>query len=106
MEMIKMKCKLCGGTVEKKRGVMEEDNVEYEYFKCLQCGEEYLDMDQLEKVAAKYRKLREAKDITFRKWGNSIAVRIPKEIVDALNIASGKHGKLFREKNGLKIVVE
>ncbi len=101
-----MKCKICGGGVEKKIGVMEEDGVEYGYFGCSKCGEEYLNMGQLKKVAAEYRKLKEAKDVTFQKWGNSIAVRIPKEIADAFDISSGKHGKLFKEKDGLKIVVE
>jgi len=43
-------------------------------------------MKQLKVLASKYRKLRSAKDITFTKWGNSIAVRIPSEIVDEYNI--------------------
>ncbi len=101
-----MKCKICGGSVEVKKGVMEEDGVEYEYFRCSKCSEEYLNMDQLEKVAVEYRKLKDAKEVTFQKWGNSIAVRIPKEIVNAFNISSGKHGKLIKESDGLKIIVE
>ena len=104
--MIDVKCKICGGDVEKKMGVMEEGGVEYEYFRCSKCSEEYLNMGQLEKVAVEFRKLKEAKEVTFQKWGNSIAVRIPKEIADAYDISSGKHGKLFKEKDGLKIVVE
>ena len=100
-----MKCKICGGDVEKNIGVMKEDGVEYEYFKCSKCSEEYLDIGQLEKVAVEYRKLKDAKDITFQKWGNSIALRIPKDIADACDISSGKHGKLFKEKDGLRIVV-
>ena len=46
-----------------------------------------------------YRELRKSRQIVFSKWGNSIAVRIPNEIVEEYNITSGKHGILTKEKS-------
>ena len=88
------------------KDVMEEDGVDYELFKCTSCGEELLDMKQLKVLANKYRKLRKAKEVTFTKWGNSIAVRIPQDIVHEYKIKVGKSGILTKEKNGIKIIPE
>lgn len=101
-----MKCPMCEGEVKKGKDVIKEDKIDYEYYRCNKCGEEFLNMKQLEKVAKKYRELRNAKEITFAKWGNSIAVRIPKEFVNDLKIESGKQGVLLKDKDGLRIVVE
>ena len=61
-------------------------------------------MKQLKVLAEKYRKLRKAKDIIFSKWGNSIAVRIPSEIVNDFKIKSGKQGILTKDRNGIRII--
>ena len=100
-----MKCPVCQkGKMEKKKDVMEQDGIEFEAYKCQECGEEIMDMKQLKVLAGKCRKLRSAKDITFAKWGNSIAVRIPREIADEYNISAGKHGILTKDKEGIKII--
>jgi len=83
----------------------EEDGVEYEYWECQKCGEELLDMNQLHKTAEEYRKLKRSKDIKFMKWGNSIAVRIPKTISDEVGITPGKEGIIVKEKNYIKIML-
>ena len=49
-------------------------------------------------------KLKHAKEITFAKWGNSIAIRIPIDIVDEYNIKSGSHGILTKDKEGIRII--
>jgi len=90
--------------MEKKKDVMEQDGLEFEVYQCSKCGEEIMDMKQLKVLASKYRKLRHAKDITFAKWGNSIAVRIPSEIVDEYTLSAGKHGILTKEKGMIKII--
>jgi len=90
--------------MEKVKDIMEQDGVEFEAFKCSKCGEEIMNMKQLKVLASKYRKLRNAKDITFSKWGNSIAVRIPSDIADEFNISAGKHGTLTKDKEGIKII--
>jgi hypothetical protein len=87
-----------------KNDRFKEDKVEYETFHCQKCGEELLDGKQLGALAKKYRELRKSKDITFSKWGNSIAVRIPSEMVEEYGIKSGSHGTLTKDKEGMKII--
>ena len=100
-----MKCPVCRkGTMEKVKDVIEQDGIEFEAFKCGSCGEKIMDMEQLKVLAKEYRNLRKAKEITFAKWGNSIAVRIPSDIVEAYNITSGKHAILTTDKKGIKII--
>ena len=100
-----MKCPVCQkGNMEKKKDVIEQDKVEFEAFKCTECGEEIMTMKQLKVLAGKYRRLRNAKDITFAKWGNSIAVRIPSDIAEEYNISAGKHGILTKDKEGIRLI--
>ncbi|MEK6826572.1 MAG: AbrB/MazE/SpoVT family DNA-binding domain-containing protein [Nanoarchaeota archaeon] len=90
--------------MKKVKDKIEQDGVEFEAFKCGSCGEEIMNMKQLKLLAQKYRKLRQAKEITFSKWGNSIAVRIPTEIVNEYRIKSGKQGILTKDKEGIRII--
>lgn len=90
--------------MEKYKDVMEQDGIEFEAFKCVKCGEELMDMKQLKSLAKEYRKLRKAKEVTFAKWGNSIAVRIPNDYVKDYGIKPGDHGTLTKDKNGIKII--
>ena len=48
--------------------------------------------------------MRDAKEITFAKWGDSTAVRIPSDLVEGYSIFSGKHGWLTKDKDEMKIV--
>lgn len=97
-----MKCPSCEGKMEPKESTL--DGITYRFHSCTSCGEELLDMKQLGKLAGKYRKLRKSKDVTFSKWGNSLAVRIPKDIADELGIKEGSQGLITKEKDGLKII--
>jgi|SRR3989344_2149283 len=100
-----MKCPICNkGKMEKVKDMMEQDGIEFEAFRCSNCGEEIMDMKQLKVLANKYRKFRRSKEIVFSKWGNSIAVRIPVDVVNEYHITSGKHGILTRAKEGIKII--
>jgi len=100
-----MRCPICKkGNMERIKNSMDQDNIEFEAYKCKNCGEEIMDMKQLKVLASKYRKLRKAKEVTFAKWGNSIAVRIPSEIVQEYKITSGKQGIITKEKEGIKII--
>ena len=83
---------------------MEQDEIEFEAYKCSSCGEEIVDMAQLKVLAKKYRELRKAKEVTFAKWGNSIAIRIPRNIVKEYNIKSGKSAILTTDNKGIKII--
>lgn len=100
-----MLCPICKkGEMKKKKDVMKQDGIEFEAYECSKCGEEIMNMKQLKSLADKYRELRKAKDIVFSKWGNSIAVRIPREYAEEFNISAGKHGLLKKEKEGFKII--
>ncbi|MFH1209756.1 MAG: YgiT-type zinc finger protein [archaeon] len=100
-----MKCPICNkGEMESIKDTIKEDNIEFEAFRCKHCGEEIMNMKQLNVLANKYRKMRKAKEITFSKWGNSIAVRIPTDIANSYKITSGSNGILTKEKDGIKII--
>jgi len=99
-----MKCPICQGKMEKVQNHIDKDSVGFEAYKCNACGEEIMNMKQLKSLANKYRKLRKAKEITFAKWGNSIAVRIPSEIVEEYSIKPGRQGLLTKEKEGIRII--
>lgn len=100
-----MKCPICQkGEMKKIKEIIKQDKIEFEAFKCSICNEELMNMKQLKSLANKYRQLRKAKEITFAKWGNSIAVRIPNEIVEEYKITSGKQGILIKNKEGIKII--
>mgnify|MGYP001606454776 CR=1 FL=1 len=100
-----MKCPICNkGEMEKMNDKIKEDGISYEAYKCKSCGEEIMDMKQLSSLAKKYRDLRKAKEITFSKWGNSIAVRIPNELVEEFHIKSGKQGIITKGKTGIEII--
>lgn len=90
--------------MEKQKDVIEQDGIEFEAFKCSSCGEEIMNMKQLKALAGKYRKLRKAKEVTFAKWGNSLAVRIPSDIAGEFKLSAGKHGIIMKEKKGIKII--
>lgn len=99
------KCPLCTGKMIQIKDSIKEDNVEFEAYKCNKCGEELLDMQQLKGLATKYRGLRKAKAITFAKWGNSIAVRIPVHIAEQFHLKPGKQGIINSDEEGIKITV-
>ena len=90
--------------MEKMKDVIKQDGIEFDAYRCEKCGEEIMTMSQLKVLAGKYRKLRQAKEITFSKWGNSIAVRMPIDIVEEYNISEGKHGILTKDKEGIRII--
>jgi|SRR3989344_3977923 len=98
-----MKCPLCSGVMKPVADKIEQDHVAFSAYQCTNCGEELLDMSQLKDLAKKYRELRRAKEITFAKWGNSLAVRIPQEFVTDLGIKEGSKALLKRSKEGLEI---
>ncbi|HLD05995.1 MAG TPA: hypothetical protein VJC16_00485 [Candidatus Nanoarchaeia archaeon] len=100
-----MKCPVCAsGEMKLRRDSIEQDGVEFDAWQCSHCGEELLTMKQLQMLARQYRQLRKAKAITFAKWGNSIAVRIPNDIAAEFKITEGKRGVLTKDKKGIVII--
>ncbi|MGV8162047.1 MAG: AbrB/MazE/SpoVT family DNA-binding domain-containing protein [Candidatus Nanoarchaeia archaeon] len=80
------------------------EGVEYKYFRCNACKSEILDMSQLQAVAKSYRELKKF-DAKLSKWGTSIGVRIPKELVKKYNLKGDSKVSLIPEKEGIRIVL-
>ena len=83
---------------------MPREKIEYEAYHCTKCGEEILTMDQVKELGEKYKELRKAKQTSFAKWGNSLAIRIPEELVKELKIKPGTKAQITREQGILKII--
>jgi len=94
-------CPRCQSRTVVKNARMPREGFLYEYHQCTKCGEEVLDMKQLGRLADEYREMRKAK---FATWGNSIGIRIPKEMTDKLKIANGTPAHISIENGGIRIV--
>ena len=92
----------CGGNMEEK---VDEtvDGVQYKYFLCKKCGEEILDMRQLHAVADIYRKMK-IHHAKLSQWGQSLGLRIPKQLVEKYNFKPDEEVSIIPEKGGIKIV--
>ena len=107
-----MKCVICEGETTKKNIEYKEFGVSLGNFEaevCQNCGEIYFDEETAEKIQQRSKQLglfglaRKAK---IAEIGNSIAIRIPKEIAKFLNLKKGKEVTMFPEgKGGLHINV-
>ena len=99
-----MKCPICNkGSMIKVTDKISKDNIEFETFRCNNCGEELMDGNQLKVLANRYHELRKAKEVNFAKWGNSIAIRIPNEIIQEYNIKPKMKALLVKDKQSIKI---
>ena len=96
------KCSECGGNMNE---LVEKtpENVTYSYYKCKKCGDEILDMKQLHQVAEQYRLLRKYQ-VKLSKWGLSLGLRIPKELVKKYNLKEEGEVSVIPEKKGIKII--
>ena len=81
------------------------ESVEYQYHKCIECGEEIVDMKQLHAVAEKYLKMKRY-TAKLSKWGESIGFRIPKELVKQYNLKENENISLVPGKKTIKIIAE
>ncbi len=97
-----MKCPRCQSKTTLAHDVLDE--APYEYHRCTKCGEEVLDMKQLGELGERHKEIRKAREAKFATWGNSIGIRIPKEMTDKLKIANGTPARISIEKGGIRIV--
>ncbi len=96
------KCADCGGKMEERESMMP-DGISYRYFACTGCGEEILNMEQLEAVAMKYRLLKVYR-AKMTQWGQSLGLRIPKKLVAQYHFKPNAEVSLIPEKEGIRIV--
>ncbi len=97
-----MKCPKCNKKMLLEKATM--DTIPYEKYVC-SCGESILDMQQLKKLSQEHKKMREAKEVLFSQWGNSLAVRIPKSLAQELNIKKGQNAHIIKDKEGIRIIL-
>ena len=96
------KCTECNGAM-KEQNAETPEGIEYTYYKCNDCGEEIVNMQQLHNVAEKYRKIR-AYFATVSKWGLSLGLRLPKELAEKYHFKSNTKVKMIPEKEGIMII--
>lgn len=95
-------CNECNGRMKENQAKTPEGII-YSYFKCEKCGEEIVNMSQLHHVANKYRALKKY-HVKLSKWGLSLGLRIPKEIVKKYNLKNSEEVSIIPEKDGIRIV--
>lgn len=95
-------CSECKVKMEEKSSKTPE-NIEYKYYKCTKCGEEIVDMAQLHNIADKYRTIKNY-HVKLSKWGLSLGIRIPKEIIEKYNLKDSEEITLIPEEKGIKLI--
>ena len=106
-----VKCPICEKGILKKSKESKVfygiDLGEYPVEKCTKCGEIFTDsnvMREIEKKAKEKGIWGLGKKTKVTRTGNSLAVRIPKEIADFLKLKEGKEAYIHPEGN--KLVIE
>ena len=107
-----MKCITCGGKTEEKRIEYAELGVSFGKYKaqvCLKCDESYFDEATAAKIQQKSKELGlfgMARKTKVAEVGNSLAIRIPKDIADFLGLKKGHEILLQpKDKHDLRIQV-
>ncbi len=95
-------CSDCQGTMKELVDKTPE-GFAYQYYQCTKCGEEIVNMQQLHNVAQKYRFLKKY-SAKLSRWGLSLGVRIPKEMVEQYHLKQNKEVILIPEKEGIKLI--
>ena len=107
-----MKCVICGGKTARKNVEYKEFGVSLGNFNadiCRKCGETFFDEKTAEKIQQKSKQLGLfglAKKAKVAKIGNSIAIRIPKEIAEFLKLKKGEEVTILPQgKHGLNVQI-
>jgi len=96
------KCSICKKKMKEKTAKTPE-GVGYAYYQCEKCQEEMVDMKQLHSVAEKYRTLKKY-EVKLSKWGLSLGLRIPKELVDKYHLRDNEDVSIIPEEKGIRII--
>jgi hypothetical protein len=95
-------CSRCGKVTTIKIGKLK-DGTPYSYYSCT-CGEAFLDMKQLHEVADIYRE-RKRNIAKLSKWGVSLGVRIPKELVQRYKLKEKNEVTFIPEEGSIRMIV-
>lgn len=91
-----MKCVMCNSGLREKLVEYEEYGTAFGKYKakvCINCGEVYFDSETVDKIQEKSKKMGVfgiIKKAKVAQVGNSLAIRIPKEIALATGLKKGK----------------
>ena len=96
-------CPSCKGNIQ-QLNTKTPEGVNYSYYRCTKCHEEIVDMKQLHAVAQTYRTLKKY-EVRLTKWGVSLGLRIPKELVQQYHLKDDKTMSIIPEKEGLRLVL-
>ena len=102
MEKQMIRCYECRGKAEVIQGDLH--GIRYDLYRCTKCGEEFLDMKQLKALGEKHKKVADAYHAKVSRWGNSIAARIPSDLVREFGLKPGRRIHFLKEKDGIKII--
>jgi len=107
-----MRCIICNGDTIRKRIEYKEFGISLGNFNaevCKKCGEAYFDEKIAEEIQQRSKQLGLfglAKKAKVAEIGNSLAIRIPKEIAAFLNLKKGKDVVLLpKDKHDLLVQV-
>lgn len=106
-----MKCIMCNnGTLKGKTVEYKEFGISLGKYKanvCAKCGEAFFDSETAQKIQAKSKELGLfglAKKTKVAKVGNSLAIRIPKEIADFIKLKKEGEVKII-PKNQHELII-
>ena len=108
--VLAVRCK-CGGRLKKSKTEVEFLGIEFGIQPCevcTQCGSEYLSQELIEKIEKQVKRrgffgLERRAKVT--KSGNSLVIRVPKEIVKSLRIEKGTAITIYPTEKR-KLIVE
>lgn len=103
MEKTEIKCHLCNGKAELRHETLSlckgkitiKDSP---YYKCRKCGEEFSTSEQMQELSGQIN-TRFAFSRPLIKAGRSLAITIPKDIIDCYNLTKGKNIRLVPESS-------
>src|SRR3989344_7033412 len=99
---VKMKCVICNGLLEEKLIEHKEFGISLGKFKakvCSSCGEAIFDSKTVDKIQSRSKELGlfglASKKTKVAQVGNSLAIRIPKEIAEFTNLKKEKEVRII-----------
>jgi len=95
-------CSVCKKVMVIKTAKLK-DGVPYQYYSC-SCGEEFLDMKQLHEAAEILRE-RKRNIAKLSRWGVSLGVRIPKDLVQRYNLKEKSEVTFIPEDGSIRIII-
>ena len=99
-----MKCFKCGSEVKADRREFNIMGFKVGGWKCPKCREEYYEGDDINKVFV-YNKLKKGIPVKVGALGNSLVMRLPKEVSSVLEIKKGQEVILRVRDNELVVEV-